>query len=80
LNAPGSLFPELCVENSATASSDASGSCRRHERVAPPGQWRRVPADYFSVLNCDEAHHAAARTLSELPDYSAKVRFTAKSA
>lgn len=64
------FFPELRASKIGDGCFDASGDFVVGTAASLAGEkLRRVPPDYFSVLVCDEAHHAAARSYKEMLDY-----------
>lgn len=69
------FFPELRVSKIGDGCFDLSGDFVVGTAASLAGEkLRRVPPDYFSVLVCDEAHHAAARTFREMLDYFDRAR------
>ena len=64
------FFPKLRVSKIGEGCFDLSGDFVVGTAASLAGEkLRRVPPDYFSVLICDEAHHAASRTFKEMLDY-----------
>jgi superfamily II DNA or RNA helicase len=69
------FFPNLRVSKIGDGCFDLSGDFVVGIAASLAGEkLRRVPPDYFSVLVCDEAHHAASRTFREMLDYFDRAR------
>lgn len=61
------FFPELLTSKISGGCFDTSGDFVVATSAALAGEkLRRVPPRYFSVIICDEAHHAAARSYKEM--------------
>ncbi len=70
------FFPDLKVSKISEGSFDLSGDFVVATAASLAGEkLQRIPKDYFSVLICDEAHHAAARSYKEMLDYFSSARF-----
>lgn len=64
------FFPGLKASKISDGSFDLTGDFVVATQASLAGEkLRRIPPDYFSVLICDEAHHAAARSYKEMLDY-----------
>ena len=75
LNVPYNFFPNSASSKIGDGCFDLSGDFVVGTAASLAGEkLRRVPPDYFSVLVCDEAHHAASRTFREMLDYFSRAR------
>lgn len=64
------FFPGLKVSKISDGSLDLSGDFVVATSASLAGEkLKRISPDYFSVLICDEAHHAAARSYVDMLDY-----------
>lgn len=69
------FFPDLKVSKISDGSFDLSGDFVVATSASLAGEkLKRISPDYFSVLICDEAHHAAARSYKEMLDYFSSAR------
>lgn len=64
------FFPDLKTSKIGDGSFDLTGDFIVATSASLAGEkLKRIPNDHFSVLICDEAHHAAARSYVEMLDY-----------
>jgi superfamily II DNA or RNA helicase len=61
------VFPDLQTSKISEGSFDLCGDFVVATQASLAGEkLRRIPIDYFSLVVCDEAHHAAARSYKEI--------------
>ena len=61
------FFPDLRTSQIGDGSFDLTGDFVVAMQASLAGEkLRRIPTDYFSLVVCDEAHHAAARSYKEI--------------
>ncbi len=69
------FLPELRVTQVSGGAFDVSGDLVVATSASLAGEkLKKIPKDYFSLVVCDEAHHAAARSFKEMLDYFSLAR------